>query len=229
MKKLTLLLFSIFLLTTGLSAQEGFMEVNRTYDYLDGKTTFKMHCRGHDTWFAPENDYGHFYETTLYMTSSKKETYIQSVIHKDRLTQISYKQTLGSRSCHYYWNDDKIREYIMKDSYAPNYNGCESVNFQDQNTTDICGILFLLRNGTPVEDIGSRTILCGESIEPISGVSQTNNGDSTTYTICIGHRYHFTTRLRHDPESTPEYIEINIPGFKAKGTLIEFGKRIAFN
>lgn len=224
-KTLTLILLAV-ISTTYLHAQtEPFYERDQYYEYADGRTTIKMNCRGVPSIKNMDNDFGRHHETTFFINSTKNINYFQGTMHKDTKKQINAKRTMKDLTAHYFWQDGYVVEYIVPKDFLPDYSNCEMHDLEDNNTVDICGLLYLLRAGEPKENIEGRSVVIGKEVQPIQNVTIEETAHMRNASIKIGTKYHFNTRIRKDKNMTPEYLDINVPGMTTKASLVEFSKR----
>ncbi len=227
-KTLTVILIA-FISATCLHAQtDPFYERDQQYEYKDGKTILKMNCRGVPMIRSAENEFGRHHETVLYVNNKKSENYFQGTMHKDNKTQVGAKRTSKDFSAHYFWQNGSVIEYTLTENFLPDYSNCKMKEMEDNNTVDICGLLYLLRIEEPKEEIECRSVLVGPKVQPIESITIEETTHMRTVNVKIGSRYHFNTRIRKDKNMTPEYLDINVPGFTTKASLVEHGNRIAF-
>ena len=230
MKKLFLLFAATTAAFSLAQAQApSFADKNQHFEFRDGKTGIVMNCRGVATINSEENDFGRHYETVMYVTNSKKENYFQGTIHKDTWRQVSAKRTSKSISSHYVWNSDGIVEYDIRNGYSPNYNGCRKEYLEDDNTIDICGLLYLVRIGVPARDIQAKTLLTDNATMRLSDVKIDDDGSDINFSVRVGQTGHVAGRIRKDESRTPEYLDIDIPGFSTNATLVEYSRRVSLN
>ena len=228
MKKLLLLLAVTMVAISPAWAQgPSFKDKSQQYEFKDGKTVIKMNCNGIASVKNLQNDFGRHYETVLYVTNSKKENYFQGIIHKDSWKQVSAKRTSGSTYSHYVWQQDKIIEYDMTNDFMADYGNNKKNYIDNNNTVDLCGLIYLLRCDATPQTLGAETILIDKTTLPLSNVEFIEDADTRTFKIKVGKEYHISCRIRKDEDSTPEYLDINIPGFTTKASLVEHGNRIA--
>ena len=226
MKKLFLL--SILLATmTAFAQAPAFVDDAQHYEFMDGKTIIKMNCNGIAAVKNQQNDFGRHYETVMYVTNGKKENYFQGVVHKDTLQQISAKRTSKTVFSSYVWDGDTIVRYDMKAEFKANYTDLPKTFIINENTVDLCGLIYQLRRGTPARTLESETLLIDQETLPLSDVEVSDNGQTLSYSIKIGNGYHISSRIRKDKNMTPEYLDIDIPGFSTKAKLVEYRKRIS--
>ena len=227
MKKLFLLSILLLATATAFAQAPTFVDDAQHYEFMDGKTIIKMNCNGIATVKNQQNDFGRHYETVLYVTNSKKENYFQGIIHKDSWKQVSAKRTSRSTYSHYVWQEDKIIEYDMTNDFMADYGNNKKNYIDNNNTVDLCGLIYLLRCGITAQTLGTETILIDKKILHLSNIELIEDMDTRTFKIKVGQEYHISCRIRKDEDSTPEYLDINIPGFTTKASLVEHGNRIA--
>jgi len=227
MKKLFLLSFLLLATATAFAQTSAFVDNAQRYEFMDGKTIIKMNCNGIATVKNQQNDFGRHYETVMYVTNGKKENYFQGVIHKDTLRQISARRTSKTVFSSYVWDGDTIVRYDMKTEFKANYDDMPKTFIINENTVDLCGLIYQLRRGTPARTLENETLLIDQGTLPLSDVEVFDNGQTLSYSIKIGNGYHISSRIRKDESRTPEYLDIDIPGFTTKASLVEHGSRIA--
>ena len=228
MRKIISVFFtSLLFATTAYAQSSAFVDKNQSYEYKDGKTVIKMYCCGIATIKNSENDFGRHYETVLYVTTTKKENYFQGVIHKDSCRQISAKRTSRDVFAHYVWDENKIIKYDINNDFDPNYSHSRKTLMENDNTVDLCGLIYLLRCNATAETLETETLLVDKDIFPLTNIEIEDNGQVLKYSIKVGDEYHITSRIRKDEARTPEYLDIDIPGFSTKATLVEYRNKIA--
>lgn len=226
-KTLTVILLAVISATCLHAQTDPFYERDQHYEFADGKTIIKMNCRGVPIIRNDSNDFGRHHETTFYINTKKVNNYFQGTMHKDTKRQVNAKRTMKNFSAHYVWQEGCVMEYIIPSDFLPDYSNCEMHDLEDNNTVDICGLLYLLRIEEPKEEIECRSVLIGPEVQPIESITIEETTHMRSVNVKIGSKYHFNTRIRKDKNMTPEYLDINIPGFTTKASLVEHGNRIA--
>ncbi len=231
MKKLLLILFvaTMAAIPSARAQTPSFADRNQHFEFRDGKTEIVMHCRGAAATDNVENGFGRHYETIMYVTNARKENYFQGTINKDTWRQVSAKRTSKFVFAHYVWSDGGIIKYDLTNGYFPNYRNCHASVIEDDDTIDLCGLLFLVRSGTPARDIQAKTLLTDNATMPLSGVTIDDGGDDITFAVTVGKDGHVAGRIRKDEGRTPEYLDIDIPGFATTATLVEYSRRVSLN
>lgn len=209
----TTLFLAAFLLTATAAWGQGpaFADGTQHYEFVDGKTVIRMNCSAVTE--NPRNGYGRCYKTVIHVASGKKENFFQGVIRKDTFRQISAKRTSKAVFLDYVWDGDRIIRHDMKNETR--------MDIANDNTVDLCGLIYQIRSGVPAAVLETETLLVEGDTLPLSAVEYHEDGETFMCSMQVGDQYHVSGRIRKDDDRTPEHLDIHIPGFSAKASLLE--------
>ena len=204
-------------LASAYSQAPTFADKVQHYEFTDGGTVIMMNCNG----------VGPHYETMLYVANGKMENYFQGIVYKGTLEQISARRTSKTVFSNYVWEGDRIIQYNIKGEHRANYREHPEAFIANDNTVDLCGLLYQMRCGAASGAIEAETLLVDGDTLPLRVVGTSDNGRAIAYSIVVGDGYHVSGRIRKDEDRTPEYLDIDIPGFSIRATLVERDKRLS--